>query len=426
MVPKPPPGPPPRHLLVAAALAGKGATALAGRFWPIGAPLARCNRPMAKPPSLADRRPRPTLPHRAGDPSSGASVAKSLSKRPHVATALAGRCRSFLKVHVRKDMKKRRAVPLASGPSSSSGAALAPPVPSDPAHLQLRLTWWGFVNQKEVDLVCEERIQRNGGIVAFSDLLAPELPSDWAPAGCCRCEGAGTLQVMVNPHLIPDCVRMRVYTRLLVDQEEDTYIELAMGVWRAFVAQDLGLALDQFDFAVVSATLKQPQGLDVDPKVPALAVADDWFQEAGQQLKQWLSELTPAPRFILGHLGQLAMAFADMLQAVTWEHACWAGAGPTALAEDIASGGVWIIGPHMMLTGSANPEDDHESTYSMSLTTQLPRVRTACTERFGHQVGTPTLFVGRSKRGRMHSKVRRKTETDHVKYTSTEHGRCLS
>lgn len=424
MVPKPPPGPPPARLLVAAALRRKSSPALAGQLVAIGAPLAGCNRPMAKPPSLADRRPQPKLQHGAGDPSSGASVAKSISKRPRVATALAGRCRSFLKGHARKDMKKGRSGPLASGPSSSSGAALAPPVPSDPARLQLRLTWWGFVNHEEVDRVCEERIQRNGGIVAFSNLLAPELPSDWAPAGCCRCEGAGPLQVMVNPYLIPDCLRMRVYTRLLVDQEEDTYIELAMGVWRAFAAQDLGLALDQFDFAVVSVTLKQPQGLDVDPKVPALEVADDWFQQAETQLKEWLSDLTPAPRFILGHLGQLAMAFADILQAVTREHACWAGAGPTALAGDIASGGVWIIGPHKMLTGSANPEDDHESIYDMGLMTQLPSVRTASTERFGYQVGTPTLFVGRSKRGNMHSKVRSKTE--HVKYTSTEHGRCLS
>ena len=168
-----------------------------------------------------------------------------------------------------------------------------------------------------------------------------------------------------------------------------------MGVWRPFLAEGVSLAFDEFDFAVVSVALKHPEGAEVDAQVPALGDAGGWLFEAQTQLKQWLCELNPFPRFILGHLGQLAKAFAGMLQEVTSEHACWAGAGPTALAGDIAFGGVWIVGPHMMLTGSANPEDDHASIEDGGYMQRLPQCRTACTERFGYQGGTPTLFVHR-------------------------------
>ena len=144
-----------------------------------------------------------------------------------------------------------------------------------------------------------------------------------------------------------------------------------------------------------------------------------WARSVRQVLQiHLIGERAYPPRLYSGHLGELAEDFGDLVKEHLRQHCCCAVLGLGSVYEVPLTGGIWLIGPHGALRGSKRADFEHEEPESEGSLPKLPSIRAAHFEREGFDVGIPTVFLGRSRRGMIHSKKR--SRDGHVPYVPTD------
>ena len=325
---------------------------------------------------------------------------------------------------------------IRSALASGSGAA-----PTASEGLQWRFSWLGFQSDDDSDKMLSESYRRNGGILAFSRLVAPDslfLVPDEVLRAC-----GDHLVIGATPRLV---------------EKLDILDEKCEFLTRPFPLSPVRVALLTAKATMVEASAL-PSGLR-EVVLVVLAVTHVTWQDRladgdGLQLEFGMAEDGDAvlrvvslymervaawkPRVLMGHLGPLAEDFAEAASCDLCEHVCWAAQGPTpphipgALAaglepavseppsEAVAApagseqapeapikheDGIWLVGRHARLRGQSAASGTECAEGALI---QLPEPRVANLQletSVSGQVGPPTLFIGRSARSALPPKKR--------------------
>ena len=282
--------------------------------------------------------------------------------------------------------------------------------------LQWRFSWLGFQADFHPDQLIEESYRRNGGVVAWSRLLAERSP-ERIPPGMIRIDEHDQLVLFGNPALVSRMGTLESDVRYIHQELPCGPARVTCWCVRVFIHETCALAgLTSIVIAIfgITAASKHDYWCFGDPQVEREAVADI--------LVPFLERVKPfTPRVLLGHLGCSAPFFADLASLCLEQHVCWAAQGPEPAdlwhqpvgpqtISAVSRGGIWLVGSHARLRGQHVPSDTHEHDEEDSVTLPAPRAVNLPVEAslldaspiaedlIDQVVGCPTLGFGRSSR----------------------------